>query len=116
MKAKSPEYGEFSGLIGRLIRSLSLLERDQKNCCGTTMSQCYTIETLAQGGGLSMHELSKDMGVTMSTMTRVIDVLVRDGVVARGSNPEDRRKVCVELTAKGKDLARKLPTSTRCRF
>jgi DNA-binding MarR family transcriptional regulator len=108
MKAKTSECVKFSDLIGRLIRSLSLLERDQKVCCGTTMSQCYTIEALARERALSMHELSRNMGVTMSTMTRVIDILVRDGVVDRKSSSEDRRIVCVELTAKGTDLARKL--------
>jgi len=108
MKAERSEYGEFSGLIGRLVRNLSLLERDQKICCGTTMSQCYTIETLAQKGTLPMNELSQHMGVTISTMTRVVDVLVRDGVVSRGSNPKDRRQVCIGLTDKGNDLARQL--------
>jgi DNA-binding MarR family transcriptional regulator len=108
MKPESSEYGEFSGLIGHLIRSLSLLERDQKICCGTTMSQCYTIETLAQKGTLSMNELAQHMGVTISTMTRVVDVLVRDGVVSRGSNPKDRRQVRIGLTDKGNDLARQL--------
>jgi DNA-binding MarR family transcriptional regulator len=108
MKSKSSEWGEFSTLIARLIRNLSLLERDEKVCCGTTMSQCYTIETLAQKGTLSMNELSQHMGVTVSTMTRVVDVLVRDEVVSRSSSPRDRRKVCIGLTDKGNGLARQL--------
>lgn len=102
------EYRKFSELIGCMIRKLSLLERDQKICCGTTMSQCYTIETLAQNGSLSMNQLSKQMGVTVSTMTRVVDILVRDEVVSRRGNPKDRRQVCIELTAKGKNLAKRL--------
>ena len=108
MKAEISGYIEFSGLVGRLVRNLNLLDRDQKGCCGVTMSQCYTIEALAQNGTLSMNELSEQMGVTMSTMTRVVNVLVRDGVVRRKSNPKDRRQVCVELTAKGSDLALRL--------
>jgi DNA-binding MarR family transcriptional regulator len=100
--------GEFSRLVGTLIRSLSLLDRDQKVCCGVTVSQCYTVETLAQRRILSMNELSEEMGVAISTMTRVVDILVRDGLVARKSNPEDRRRVHVELTDKGAELALRL--------
>jgi DNA-binding MarR family transcriptional regulator len=108
MKAERSECNEFSMLVGHLVRNLNLLDRDQKLCCGITMSQCYTIETLAQEGTLVMNELSQQMGVTISTMTRVVDILVRDGVVSRRSNPTDRRKVRIELTAKGRDLARQL--------
>ncbi|MFH1220275.1 MAG: MarR family transcriptional regulator [Candidatus Eisenbacteria bacterium] len=108
MKTESGARKEFSRLIGRLVRNLSLLDRDQKVCRGITLSQCYTIETLARRGTLSMKALSHEMGVTISTMTRVIDVLVRDGVVAREASPEDRRRVCVGLTDKGLDLARRL--------
>jgi DNA-binding MarR family transcriptional regulator len=100
--------GEFSRLVGTLIRSLSLLDRDQKVCCGVTVSQCYTIETLAQRGTLPMNELSEEMGVAISTMTRVVDILVRDGVVARRRNPGDRRRVYIELTDRGSELALRL--------
>ena len=48
------------------------------------------------------------MGLAVSTLTRIIDVLVRKEVITRRSSAQDRRKVCVELTEKGKDLAEKL--------
>ena len=90
---------KFSRLVGELFRKLNLLNRDQKVCYGITLSQCCTIESL-------------DQGVTLSTMTRVVDVLVRDGVVRRESSPGDRRKVCIGLTEEGKNLARKLKKCT----
>lgn len=108
MSAQARGYVEFSVLVSQLVRNLKLLDRDQKTCCGVTMPQCYTIEILAQLGSASMHELSRQMGVAESTMTRIIDILVRDRVVARKSNPEDRRKVCVELTKRGKEMSKEL--------
>lgn len=103
---------EFSNCVGQLFRGLNLLNRDQKVCYGLTLSQCYTIESLAQKGLVSMNDLSRLQGVTISTMTRVIDVLVRDGIVERIASPEDRRKVCIQLSEKGKDVAEKLQKCT----
>lgn len=98
----------FSLLVTDLIRKLNLLNRDQKVCYGLTLPQCGAVETLDRKGMLPMKELSQQMGVTVSTMTRGIDILVRDDIVVRKPAPGDRRKVCIELTEKGGELAQKL--------
>lgn len=101
-------YVQYSSLIGQLIRKLNVLNREQKVCYGLTLSQCYTIETLGQRGNRNMKELSHDMGVSISSMTRVVDVLVRDDILTRQENPNDRREVRITLTEKGLDLFAKL--------
>lgn len=111
-KNKQPDDVRFSQLVGQLFRKLNLLNRDQKVCHGITLAQCCAIETLDHKGMLTMNQLSREQGVTLSTMTRVVDVLVRDGVLDRVSSPEDRRKVCIQLTGKGEDLARTLKKCT----
>lgn len=108
MTSKGPDYSRYSFLIGQLVRKLNLLNKDQKVCYGLTIPQCCTIETLGQKGKLSMNELSQELGTAVSTMTRVVDVLVRDGILERSRTPGDRRKVCIELTPKGKDLGQRL--------
>lgn len=112
MKAKNLNFKGFSLLIETLIKKLNLLNRDQKICCGITMTQCYTIETLSQKGMLTMNKLSREMGVTQSTMTRIINVLVRDDMAERKGNTKDRRQVFIELTNKGKKLSVKLKQCT----
>lgn len=108
MAAEKKLFNDFFLLISQLVRKLNLLERDEKVCFGVTIPQCCTIETLARKDRLPMKELSQEMGVAASTMTRILDVMVRDGLAKRENNPKDRRSVCVQLTAKGKDLASKL--------
>ncbi len=49
----------------------------------------------------SLSELAARHGVTPSTMSRSIDVLVRRGWVGRESDPGDRRLVIVQLTDAG---------------
>ena len=49
----------------------------------------------------SLGELAERHGVTPSTMSRSVDVLVRRGWVSRESDPADRRQVILQLTDAG---------------
>lgn len=60
--------------------------------------------------GLPPHVLADHAGVARATITGLVDGLVRDGMVERHGNPEDRRSNLVRLTRKGRQLARKLFT------
>jgi MarR family transcriptional regulator for hemolysin len=95
----------FSHLVDELFRKLNLINRDQKMCHNLTVAQCLAVGNLDKKGMLTMNELSQEQGVTLSAMTRAVNVLVRDGVVQRMSSPGDRRKVCIVLTEWGKKLA-----------
>lgn len=108
MKEDNGGYAEFSSVMTRLIRKLNLLNRDQKVCYGLTLPQCGAIETLHREGMLPMNDLSRQMGVTISTMTRIVDILVRDNLVIRRESTGDRRKVCIHLTENGQALASRL--------
>ncbi|MCP4136901.1 MAG: MarR family transcriptional regulator [bacterium] len=99
---------EFYSLLSSFIKKIAVVDRNEKYCYGVTLSQCYSIETLSARGALSMNELSADLGIAISTLTRNVDVLERDGVVERKRSSKDRRKVIVELTAKGRELNEKL--------
>ncbi|WP_238878532.1 MarR family winged helix-turn-helix transcriptional regulator [Achromobacter xylosoxidans] len=60
----------------------------------------------AQAGGLSPHELAARAGVTRATVTGLLDGLERDGFVLRQPGLDDRRRVTVTLTPKGRAAAR----------
>lgn len=108
MTTNESRNARFSTLMSGLIRKLNLLNKDQKVCYGLTLPQCGAIESLDREGMQPMNELSRRMGVTISTMTRIVNILVRDGLVTRKENPDDRRKVCIDLTKSGMDMAGKL--------
>lgn len=58
--------------------------------------------------GLPPHVLADQAGVARATITGLVDGMVRDGMVERHGNPEDRRSNLVRLTRKGRQLARKV--------
>ena len=99
---------QFSTNMSRLVQKINALDRTEKGCYGVTISQIYTIDAIYKNEKITMNEWSKQLGIAISTLTRIIDVLVRDGIVNRNQSEQDRRKVNINLSNKGKELAKKL--------
>ena len=100
---------EFRNLMLTLYRRLGAMQRDEICCEGVTVSQCCTLQILLDDGEMTAGELAEALGNDASSVTRAIDVLVRNGSVER-VRPEagDRRRVILRLTKSGRALARKL--------
>lgn len=92
---------EVGDLVRKLVRMFQLFERDQIRIHGFTTTQCYALIEIFRSGNISMKELSDRMNLNSSTMTRILDNLVRDEYIERKKSPEDRRYVMVALTEKG---------------
>ncbi len=103
---------EFQNLLFDLSRTMVVLDRSEKVCCGLTASQGIVVERISREGAITMNSLSGKLGLAVSSLTRVLDILVRDGVIGRVQSEQDRRKVLVSLTGKGKLLAGQLNSCT----
>lgn len=57
---------------------------------------------------LAQNEISRELSVSRTNITNLIDGLERDGLVARVPNPADRRVSYAQLTQRGEDLCVKL--------
>ncbi|MFW6036135.1 MAG: MarR family winged helix-turn-helix transcriptional regulator [Halothermotrichaceae bacterium] len=99
---------EIGEMMQGLVRTLHMFENLQISQKGFTNSQCYTLLNLYKNGPLAMKELSIKMNLDTSTMTRIVNNLVRDGYIERKHSQEDRRIVLVELTAQGTKEAEQL--------
>jgi DNA-binding MarR family transcriptional regulator len=63
-----------------------------------TPTELECLGTLALGGALSAGDLAKRTGLTSGAVTRLIDRLESRGIARRRSDPQDRRRVLVEIT------------------
>jgi DNA-binding MarR family transcriptional regulator len=101
--ADSPEccVEEVGQTVQHLVRVMQLFERDQIKPHGFTTSQAYVLTQLKQVQELTMNELSEKLNARTSTMTRIVNNLVRDGFIQRKRDNNDRRIVLVGLTTKG---------------
>ncbi len=95
---------EFGELLSGMIRSFAAFERSEIFRSGVTMSQCSTILAIGKKGPMTMSALSEWMSLATSTITRIVDNLVRDGYIERSQDPQDRRVVQVSLTEEGQEL------------
>ncbi|HEX8939141.1 MAG TPA: MarR family transcriptional regulator [Candidatus Limnocylindrales bacterium] len=71
---------------------------------GISMPQAKTLYLAASSGPLHMSELAGRLGVTLSTVSGLVDRLVEAGLAERHEDPADRRQTFVGATARGVEL------------
>jgi DNA-binding MarR family transcriptional regulator len=69
-----------------------------------SFAKWVALASLARFGECSMTRLARLSAADRTTLTRSIDGLIRDGLVERGTQASDRRKVVVRLTAEGHEV------------
>jgi MarR family 2-MHQ and catechol resistance regulon transcriptional repressor len=90
--------------VSELVRRYQFRDRNEICCFGISVSQCYALEALGQASELTMGALASQMRLSVSTMTRVVDQLVKNGLVRRTIGREDHRVCCVGPTPAGRGL------------
>jgi len=70
----------------------------------------------AQGRGLPISELARQLLIKHNSAVGLVDRLVSHGLVTRGSSPDDLRKVMVRLSRKGEQLLGRLAAVHRVKL
>lgn len=72
---------------------------------GLSATRYQVLEQLAVAGEpLALGELAARASCVRSNMTQLVDRMEKDGLVRRVADPQDRRSVQAELTARGREL------------
>ena len=69
---------------------------------GVTQTQFLLLASIHAYTRCTMGTLAGNLHVSMPTVSGIVDRLVRSGYLRRIYQPDDRRQVAVELTAKGR--------------
>lgn len=91
-------------VFGDLVRWYQFRDRNEICCHGVSVTQCYAMDALSRRGPLTMGRLAELLYLDVSTVTRVVDQLLRGGHVERVADPDDRRVVRARLTAEGERI------------
>ncbi len=67
---------------------------------GVNRTDLHCLNTIENSGGLTAGELAEEVGLTTGAVTGVVDRLERVGFARRVPDPDDRRRVKVEVTPK----------------
>ena len=92
-------------LVGALTRALDEVARRVGEITaveGLGVEQWLVVRRLAEHGDQAMRDLVADTRLDDSTLTRVVDRLAALGALYRETDPTDRRRVRVALSARGR--------------
>ncbi|MDQ0061381.1 MarR family winged helix-turn-helix transcriptional regulator [Paenibacillus harenae] len=94
--------------VQQFIRSFGLLEQTTTPCgFSMSLSQVFAIQELEKQS-LTITELAEKLRLERSSVSRLVDGLVKGGFVSRELNENNRREVIVELTEKGTNTIRRV--------
>lgn len=107
-RGKAPFDERVEGIVTRMQALVKHLSHTKEAALREVGMQDFEFETLhrlvARDGSATPSELAVDILLSPACITGRIDTLERSGLVRRVRSAEDRRRVDVEVTAKGKDL------------
>jgi DNA-binding MarR family transcriptional regulator len=107
---------EIVGAIRRLIRAVSIDSVKMSRQYSLTAPQSGVLRSLARTGPVSSAALSRELCVTPSNITGIIDRLEKKGLVQRRRNQGDRRVTLIQLTEYGQQLSGGLPDPIEIRL
>lgn len=90
--------------LSQLIRLYQFRDRDRICCHGLSVSQCYALETVIRRDGCTVNDVSGELLLEKSTVSRVLGELEGKGLVARRTHPDDGRALLLEATREGREL------------
>jgi DNA-binding MarR family transcriptional regulator len=95
--------------IRRLVRAEYLDSQKMSKQYGLTAPQSLVLRLLIKKGAMSSADLSRQMYVTPSNITGIIDRLEIKGLVERIRKQGDRRIALITLTQSGQELGKTIP-------
>jgi DNA-binding MarR family transcriptional regulator len=99
---------ELAMLVKAGQRELERRRNEAMRPLGVTAAQGDALVVIGQAGPLSLKELGELLIAEAGHPSRLVDRLVEGGLVARGAAGDDRRRVVLSLTARGRRLEKRV--------
>jgi DNA-binding MarR family transcriptional regulator len=107
-KPNSPITEHLAYLLAQANREINRQLELRLSKEGVPVEQWRILKVLSDGDGHSMGELAGAVLLNHPTLTKMIDRMVSDTLVYRVQDPNDRRKVLMFISDRGKVLCKKL--------
>jgi len=102
--------------LRRIIRSVDIYSRKLNSEFGLTTPQLLCLSALDEGHDMVMSDLARSINLSPSTVIGIVDRLEHKKLLQRVRSNTDRRKVKVEITEAGRDIANKAPSLLQDNF
>jgi DNA-binding MarR family transcriptional regulator len=95
--------------VRHLVRALRLSNLVAERRAGLSSAQLFVLHSLGAGAPLSLKDVAVRTATDQSSVSVVVGRLVKRGLVSRRKSAEDRRRLELALTARGRALLGKAP-------
>lgn len=102
------DYNDIYNFIMDNIKKIFLPEEWLSVDFEMSKQEFLSLLVIDKSGEAIMSQISDAMNMPMSTLTGIIDRLVKKGYISRNRNEMDRRIVTVSLTEKGREFTAKV--------
>ncbi len=102
---------EILGLVYEMKKKCAAIDNRLMEHLHLSQSELLFFSALNQCTGISSPELAKNMGLSPSRISRVIEKLVVDGYLDRNIDKTDRRAITLCLTENGKRIRAEIDKS-----
>ena len=92
---------ELTIYVGLLANLFEVAEQSSSDMTNLNKPECRVISVVGQGQPLIMREIAERTNLSVTNTTGIVEKLVRKGYVQRERSEQDRRIVCIRLTADG---------------
>jgi len=113
---RSGDVGVILDALRSIVRELRLASREAEQRVGVHGAQLHALRQLADSPTMSLTELADRTHTDISSVSVVVSRLVEQGLVARKSADDDRRRLSLALTPRGKSLLRRAPETGTSRL
>lgn len=99
-----------------IVRELRLASREAEQHVGIHGAQLYALRQLADSPSASLSELADRTHTDISSASVVVSRLVEQGLVTRRAANDDKRRLSLSLTARGRAVVRRAPKTGASRL
>jgi len=96
-----------------IVQALRLGAREGEHRAGLSSAQLFALQRIAENPRASINDLAALTFTHQSSVSVVVQRLVKQRMVAKIAAPDDRRKQCLALTAKGRAAVRRAPKAVQ---
>jgi DNA-binding MarR family transcriptional regulator len=99
--------GELADAFGRAGKSVVRAFDERLGEHGVSTPRSKLLAEIQRLGPVRLADLARAVGITQGTASTLVDALVRDQLVVRSTDADDRRAIRLSVTPHGDDQARR---------
>lgn len=104
--ASAQRAGRLADVFGRAAKSVVRAFDDRLGERGVSTPRSKLLAEVARMQPVRLADLAREVGISQGTASTLVEALVRDGLVARGVDDNDRRAIRLTTTPEGEAQAR----------